>query len=147
MKISWGTGLAVVIITFLIVTIGTVLYIMTIDVNLVAENYYEQEIKYQEQIDKIERTNKLPAQVNVTVDKNLVSVVFPTIFDYKQLEGEILLFRPSNKDFDIEISIKIDSTYTQTIKHPKLFKGLWKAKINWNIKDSLYYNEEIFVIN
>lgn len=146
MKISWGTGLTIVIVTFLVATIGTVLYIMTIDVNLVADNYYEQEIKYQEQIDKIERTNLLPEQINVSVNGKIISVKFPSLFSYTEISGEIVLFRPSNKDFDVTVPIKIDSTYAQSISHPKLFKGLWKAKISWSTKNESYYNEEIIMV-
>lgn len=146
MKISWGTGLAIFISVFLLVTIGLVIYMMTIDVNLVADNYYEQEIKYQTQIDKIERTHRLPEQVNVKVNGNIVNIVFPKLFNNDVIEGEVVLFRPSDNNFDIAAPIKIDSTYILTIKHPKLVEGLWKAKINWNVGDSTYYNEEIVMI-
>ncbi len=53
-KIDWGKGITIVIILFLIITIGQVLAIhYFIDYDLVEEEYYEAEINYQDQINKI----------------------------------------------------------------------------------------------
>ena len=59
MKISWGTGIAATYIIFVLATLGMTYAMMTKNVDLVSTNYYEKEIKYQEQIDKINNTSGL----------------------------------------------------------------------------------------
>ena len=53
LQISWGTGIVIAFAIFMAVTVSTAVYMMNQDVNLVADDYYDQEIKYQQQIDRI----------------------------------------------------------------------------------------------
>ena len=58
-KFNWGTGILITIIVFMIVPIGTVVFLMNQDVDLVATDYYNKGIQHQEQIDR----HKLPEQL------------------------------------------------------------------------------------
>ena len=57
---NWGKGITLTLIAF-----GTIILSMVAicvkqdDIHLVTQNYYEEEIKYQEQIDKISNTSQL----------------------------------------------------------------------------------------
>lgn len=146
MKISWGTGLTIFIVTFLVVTIGVVLYLMTIDVNLVADDYYEQEIKYQQQIDKIERSLELKEQLNIEVIDGNIRINYPAIFDPKEIKGSILCYRPSTNRFDRNFSVATDSTFKQVIKTNLMAEGMWKVKVDWEVKGTTYFNEEIVML-
>ncbi len=56
---SWGKGIILVFVIF-ILGIGIMVYkSMTKNIDLVTSNYYEKELKYQEQIDKINNSNRL----------------------------------------------------------------------------------------
>jgi hypothetical protein len=49
---SWGKGIILVFVVF-VLGIGVLVYrSMTKNIDLVTTNYYEKELKYQEQIDK-----------------------------------------------------------------------------------------------
>ena len=42
MKISWGTGIVIGIIVFVVISITMTIIFMTQDVSLVSDNYYEK---------------------------------------------------------------------------------------------------------
>lgn len=147
LKISWGTGIVIVFIVFMSVTILTVVYMMNQDVNLVADDYYDQEIRYQEQIDRIKRTNKLDEKNIIIYDKKIVRVIIPNVFLNKNYTGEIHFYRPSDAKRDIKIPLQTDSLGMQVIPVSRLEKGLWTVKVNWIKDEDEYFAEERIFLN
>lgn len=146
MKLNWGKGIFAAYTVFMIVVLGTVAFTTTVDVDLVADDYYEQEIKYQNEIDKKNRTNQLTEQVDVILEKENVKISFPKN-SYEYISGKINFYRPSDEKLDFSLDIKIDSTVSQIIPRGKLAKGLWKVKVDWRHFNQEYLNEKIIVIN
>lgn len=142
MKISWGTGIVITIIVFMVITMSTVVYLMNQDVDLVTDDYYEKEIKYQQQIDKMERTSKLAEKPYIKQDGKTITVVFPSTLLNEELTGEIHLYRPSDSKKDILIPLRLDETGIQIIPAAALDNGLWTVKVQWNIGELDYTIEE-----
>lgn len=144
---SWETGILITIIVFMIITIGTVVFLMNQDVDLVASDYYNKGIQYQEQIDRVNRTNEMGENVLINPENGFIRLVFSKEFFLKNLNGTIQFYRPSNSKKDFALTISINTSAQQIIPTHNLDKGYWKIKINWT-KDSVeYYKESSFVIN
>jgi nitrogen fixation protein FixH len=111
-------------------------------VHLVADDYYDQEIKYQQQIDRMERTNKLDEKNIIVFNGTTVNVSIPKSLLNKNLTGEIYFYRPSDEKSDIKIQLLTDSLGLQVIPVSSLEKGLWTVKINWITGDKEYYTEK-----
>ena len=106
-KWNWGTGILLSIIIFMMILIGIVYVFMNQDVDLVTSNYYGKEIKYQKQIDKINKTNEMSKQVNIALSDKSVQLTFPdSVFD-KKASGTIYFYRPSGskKDFSVPMAV------------------------------------------
>jgi hypothetical protein len=56
MKFNWGTGIVLSFIIFAASILMIVLFPFNQKADLVSDNYYEREIKFQEQIDKMSLT-------------------------------------------------------------------------------------------
>ncbi len=147
MKISWGTGIALTIIVFMAAVISLVVYAHTLDVNLVSDNYYEQELKHQVLIDKKIRTQKLTEQLSTSLTGENIIVQFPRLFKSYEITGSIYLFRPSNRKEDLLVHLNLSSELQQIISTASLKQGLWRLKIDWTAGDSSYYNEKTIMIN
>jgi hypothetical protein len=146
LKISWGTGIVIVFVIFMSATISTAIYLMSQDVNLVADDYYDQEIKYQQQIDRIKRTKKLDEKNIITFNGSTINVKIPKSLISKDLTGEIYFYRPSDEKSDIKIPLYTDSLGLQVIPVSSLGKGLWAVKVNWLAGEMEYFVEErIFI--
>ncbi len=146
-KFNWGTGIILSIIIFMSVTISTAVYMMNQDVSLVSENYYDQAIKYQEQIDRIKRTNKLDEENILLFDGKILKITIPTNFLTKNISGEIHFYRPSDNERDIRIPLRADSLGLQVIPMGNLQDGLWKVKVNWLSGQDQYFVEKRIFIN
>ena len=70
-----------------------------------------------------------------------LQVIFPADIDYKNINGTISLYRPSNQKLDFETKISLSSPIMLIPKH-KLVSGLWEISINWNVDEISYLNKE-----
>lgn len=147
MKVSWGTGITITIVIFMAAVISLVIYAHTLDVNLVADNYYEQEIKHQSMIDKKMRAQKLSKQIKTVIEGDNIVVTFPDLFKYYEIGGTISLYRPSDRREDLLWNIDLNTELVQRIPSGTLSPGLWRLKVDWTARDSAYFNEKIIMIN
>jgi len=146
-KWNWGTGILLSIIIFMMILIGIVYVFMNQDVDLVTSNYYGKEIKYQKQIDKINKTNEMSKQVNIALSDKSVQLTFPdSVFD-KKASGTIYFYRPSGSKKDFSVPMAVSANNTQFINTSALEKGLWRIKIEWGMEGNDFYSEKSLIIN
>lgn len=146
MKFSWGTGIVVAIIVFMVITIATVIFMMNQKVDLVSDNYYEKGINYQEQIDMENRSQRLKSSVQMQIKDDLFEILFPVDFEQQTLSGEIFFYRPSDsrKDFRLQLNL---TDLRQLIPVKGLEKGFWRVQLNWNLNNKeKYYTETSFIL-
>ena len=140
-KWHWGIGIAVVYMGFVLIRIITIIISEQNDVDLIAKNYYEREIKYEERIQEIRNTKSLSEPLSVKTEKRTVTITFPKQFQNDLLRGNITFFRPSNKGMDTIISLKPDSNSVQRMQLHSLIRGYWKIQISWEYETKKYYEE------
>lgn len=146
-KFNWGTGILITIIVFMVLTISTVVYLMNQNVDLVASDYYDKGIHHQEQIDRMNRTNKMGDEVSINPEKGFIKLVLPKSFVQKSLVGSVQFYRPSNSKKDFAVALDIDTSAQQLISTQNMDKGYWKVKLNFTQDAVEYYKESSFVIN
>ncbi len=143
MKWNWGTKIALFYITFVIFTLVMVVMAFQEDYELVTEDYYEQEIKYQGKIDSKQRTKALENKLSVNIDANELNILFPQ--KEVSLSANILCFRPSDESKDLRIEFK-EFTNRVSIPLNKFSKGKYLFKIDWIANNKSFYSEEIVII-
>ena len=141
-RVNWGTGIVLAIAVFMGISISVGIFMMKQDVNLVSDDYYDKEIKYQQQIERIERTNKLEKENIISYKGSVVTIELPLKFSSKTVEGEVHFYRPSDATSDLKIPLSIDSSGIQIIPVSALEKGLWTIKVDWLILGKEYFNEK-----
>ncbi|MGD8306355.1 MAG: FixH family protein [Ignavibacteria bacterium] len=145
-RLSWGTGIVISIAVFMSITILMGIYMMNQDVNLVADDYYDQEIKYQQQIDRIDRTKRLDQDEIISFNGSVVEIGLPPKFSKKNIQGEIYFYRPSNADNDLRIPLSVDSIGVQLIPVTAIERGLWTVKIRWEYLGEEYFDERRIIL-
>jgi hypothetical protein len=141
---NWGYRIAIGFTAFCLVTIGVTIYLMNQKVDIVTDNYYEKELKYQEQLDKVARTRALKESVEITNTGKELIIKFPNLPDKNQSKDLISLYRPSDDSKDVKIPVLTDTSRIQVVSVDRLVKGYWKVKINWTSGGSEYYYESVF---
>ncbi len=148
MKINWGTGLAIVMVLFIAFIMYFVVKISTdkkYDYDLVTEEYYKKEMVYQQEIDAEENSNSLESKITGEKVADGYLLTFPKNIDYSKIEGNVFLYRPSNKQLDFQLPLKISSP-SLLIPDQRLVAGRWNTIVQWNYegKDYLYKNEIVY---
>lgn len=146
MKINWGKGIVITIlcfITFIMYFVITMSTDKTFSYDLVTEDYYQQELKFQEEINARQNVADLKEKLSIKKTKEGLQIKFPAAFLSKKIKGKVSLYRPSNKKLDFEIPISISNNYL-LVPESRLLDGRWNIKILWKMKGKDYlYKEEI----
>jgi nitrogen fixation protein FixH len=145
----WGIGIAVLYGSFVLFILAIVALASFQHFDLVEDHYYDKELVYQKHIDMINRTNALVERPTIRVHEQTHEVIltFPMSIPHDQVNGLIILYRPSGSVMDVTVSIKLDSANQQHVAIEKLPAGFWKAKVEWRVGDDEYYLEDSFFIN
>ena len=141
---NWGARITVSFIVFAMVIFTMVFISMNQDINLVAEDYYKQEIEYEDQIQRERNTQSLEEPPVITLDRNAQQAVisFPEELTGQIKEGYIHLYRPSDSRLDKRFKLALDDQGIQRISMKGQNKGMWKAKLYWEDYDLEYYQEK-----
>lgn len=146
MKFNWGTGIFILYAGFALATLALVAFAMTKKVDLVTDNYYDKELKYEEQIQKQKNLDTLAEKPNVEILKDNIKVTFPPVFIKESLSGSFHFYRPSDSGKDFETEIKLDTNNEQLFNTSNFAKGMWKLKITWSYNGNGFYTEKSFFI-
>lgn len=118
------------------------------DPELVRPDYYEQEIAYQKQIDRLSRTAAVRSEVSVAYDlaKAEVALRIPAAHLVAKPTGTIHFYRPSNAKLDFDLPLVVDATGTQNVPTTKLQAGLWKVRVSWTSDGQEYFHDQSLVL-
>mgnify|MGYP000176857450 CR=1 FL=1 len=145
MKINWGTAIVIAFVGFISFIMYFVISMSTdkkFDHDLVTEDYYQQELKYQEDIDKIENSKKLNENISWIKTEQGILLSFPKNLSPENIKGNVFLYRPSNKQLDFEMPISL-SNHNLLIPDNRLLDGRWNIKVDWNYNtDAFMYKNE-----
>lgn len=136
---DWGKGITLSLIVFGIIMISMVtICVKQDDLHLVTQNYYEEEIKYQDHIDKMVNASHLDHEVLVYDNQlKIVDLHLPV-----GAKGTLHLFRPSDARLDQKISFDISDQAVNSVNVKDLKPGYWRVKLTWFENGVGYFKEE-----
>lgn len=147
-KSYWGIAIAIIYGSFVVAVVGVVIASRFQQVDLVSKDYYDKEVRYQEQINRQKATQELGYQLQSKYDKGNGSLAlrFPDGIDAAGVSGHAVLFRPSNASLDKKFELAVPVDREQLFNCGKLVPGLWKLKVEWQLDTlQLFHEQEIYV--
>lgn len=131
---NWGYSIILACLVFIAFIMSMVVVSMQQDINLVAKDYYKEELAYQKRIDQLNNGINLKNPVNVSFQKQgrVTKITFPEIFKGKDIKGSIEFFRPSDASKDFTLPLHLASNNEQIIGMEGKSSGLWKVLISWS---------------
>tara|TARA_R110000850_G_scaffold199117_3_gene325310 strand:+ start:167 stop:628 length:462 start_codon:yes stop_codon:yes gene_type:complete len=146
MKINWGTGMVLAMIGFISFIMFFVIKMSTNDKyqhDLVTEDYYQQELKVQGNMEREQKGNKLSQNIRLKQTEEGILIIFPDSLNISDITGKVFLYRPSNKQFDFETPISL-SNQNLLIPDNRLLGGRWNLTVDWQYKGNSYrFKKEI----
>jgi hypothetical protein len=136
-----GKWIVVVFILFA-AFIGTLVTVcVREDISLVAKDYYNQELVYQEQISRMNNAAALTEKPNIIVTQDFIRVTFDSLSFVEH--GKLDLFCPSDSKMDRSFEIQESDDQQFTYALTGLKSGMYRVKLLWSMAGKDYYQEEI----
>ena len=144
----WPLGIILTLVVFFAGTVGLIVMACSQRVDLVSPDYYERELKFQGQIDRVERTHRAPSQATVAYDAagKCITVSLPTDQAGREVTGHIELYRPSAAGMDRAVDLHPDANGVQRLDAAHLAPGLWKVRVSWTVGDQDYFLDQKVVV-
>lgn len=144
---NWGTGIAIAMILAASAMIFLVYKSYQVDYYLVEKDYYAAELQYDKKKAATQNASELSEAVSIHQNDGFIIIQFPKECIGKSYDGELVLYRPSDKNKDIEVPFELDEDGIVMISDTKLVNGKYILKGNWMMDDKEYHTEQSFFYN
>ncbi|WP_405247455.1 FixH family protein [Cellulophaga sp. Asnod2-G02] len=144
MKINWGTGVVIAFVCFISFILFFVIRMNMDDKanhDLVTEEYYQEEIGYQKEIDAVKNANHNSKKISLQKTTEGLEISFPENLNNKEIKGTVSLYRPSNKHLDFDFPISLSDSHL-LVPDKRLLEGRWDIKIYWKYQNEEYLHKE-----
>ncbi len=138
---SWGIRIAILYSAFVVMILFLVFKTMNEKIDLVSPDYYQKELKFQEQIDRQTQSASLSEQPAIEIMENNIAIKFPGSVANENITGTIKFYRPSDSSKDFSTAMQVDSSGIQIVPSEKFITGIYEAQMTWSAGGKNYYNE------
>ncbi len=138
---NWGNKIALVITLFVSGILFMVFKAGTYNTDLVATDYYEQELQYQKVIDAGERAGNLSEAVKVNQQAHQLEILLPQEMQGKTVNANIWLYCVADKTKDRRKKMQSSNgkLFMETLPENK---GAYEIKLDWESEGVSYYFKE-----
>jgi nitrogen fixation protein FixH len=143
-KNLWPFAIILAFVLFISGTVCLVIMACSHRVDLVSNNYYDQEIRFQSHIDQVRRTQALAAPASVVYDstRQRITIALPREQTHQAIAGQIQLYRPSAASLDRRFELHPDSQGVQQLDASGLVPGFWKVRLLWTADGKDYFMDQ-----
>ncbi len=144
----WPWAIIASFALFIAGTVGLVIMACAQRGDLVSDNYYEEELKFQTQLDRANSAARLGSTASMTYqpERRLILVALPADQAQRQPRGTITFYRPSAAGLDRKVPLKLDSAGRQSIDSTGLQVGPWQVRVAWTAGEQDFFIERKLVI-
>jgi hypothetical protein len=141
MKLSWGYKIMFVYIAFVAAMGFLVLKASSQKFDLVTNDYYDQELKYQQVIDQAANSSRLSAPVTIERNKDELRIRFPEEMKNKKKLVDFYLYYAADAKKDFRKSFELnENELVQAL--PFGMRGMYELKLSWQAEGVKYYFEK-----
>jgi hypothetical protein len=116
--------------------------------DLVSVDYYEREVRYQTQLDAMNRSQTLAATTVVSFEPAQQAIVITLPAANSQgAKGSIHLYRPSDARLDRQFPLALNADGIQRLDANTLSDGLWKVRVQWKMDGQEFFIEQPVIVN
>ena len=143
----WPIVLTIFFILLISGLVTLIIFSSTQHVDLVRADYYEEEIRYQDQLDRLQRTGTMGESIHVSYDpiQQCIRLQLP-LAHAAESAGSIHLYRPSDARLDQHLPLSLDPHGSQTVDARQLRSGLWKVRLQWTLDGKEYFVDRPLVL-
>lgn len=143
----WPLGIIAAFGLFFIGMAGVVVIASTHREHLVNANYYEQELKFQGQINAAARAQKSGATIIYDASVSSVIIAIPSAGSARKLSGTVEFYRPSAPELDREFKLEPNAEGKRVVNVSGFAAGLWQVRVRWHAGNEDYFLQKKISVN
>lgn len=144
----WPIALTALFIVFALYLAGFIVWAVGQKQDLVTEDYYDREVRYQEQLDRLNRTATLAAESKASFDAVTKKILLTLPAHHAATAtGRIQFYRPANARLDHVLPLALSPGGAQVLDGSKLAPGLWKVRVQWQVGGEDFYFDQSVIVN
>lgn len=125
-KLNFGTGIAIALVTFIAFILTLAISLISTKVDLQQENYYSEDLIYQDKIDALKNGNYHQLIQRIDIDKQNIILA---LSDEQIENGKLRFFRPN--DDKLDQSFSFEETKTLIIPLNLFQKGKYDVEFEY----------------
>ncbi len=140
-RVSWGTGMALVYGIFASSTVAVVVFAMSRPVDLVSPDYYQRSLEQDRRMAAVANARALGAAFELVVDEGARAIVIRLPPEHERTAaGIVTLYRPSDAAADRRVPFE-PLAGRQRVNVADLAAGRWMVQIEWTAEGRPFYAE------
>ena len=137
-RISWGTKIALLYSGFVVMIVTLVIATFYNKSELVADDYYQQEVSFQQRLNATLAASGLQQPVSLEASATQVTLRLPQSFNGKSVEADIHFYAPANAAADRRFKQTI-SFNEMVFDRISLEKAFYEVRVSWTADHVSYY--------
>ncbi len=144
----WPYGITAFLVLFFGCVVSFGIFAVRQRVDLVRVDYYEEELRYGKQYDRLSRTKALehPMSVAHLAQAHQIALQLPPEHASNGAKGTIQFYRPSDARLDREVPLATTASGMQLLDASTLQAGLWRIRVSWQSGGNEYFHASKVVI-
>ena len=112
--------------------------------DLVRSDYYKEEVRFQSQLDRLDRTAPIRSAIAIQYDaaRSELTLRLPGAALPPQPAGRIQFYRPSDASVDLAVPLTLTEKGEQRLDVGALRGGQWKIRVQWIAAAQEYFFEQ-----
>ncbi len=145
----WPLGIVAAFVLFAAGTAALVVTASRRHSELVATDYYDQEIAFQQRLDELRRTEPFATEIAVDwkASPERIRLSLPKTHAAAGLTGRVAFYRPSDAGRDRTVPLRPDAAGRQDVRAQNLASGLWRVRLEWESGGQQYFAERRLVVS
>lgn len=139
MKLNWGTGIAITLMLFAGLMSFMVYKATQQDFDLVSEDYYAEEIEFQEVIDQKVNASKLRDKASLELTNEGIYLILPADLMERLKDISVHMYYEQEADQDFQFTEEKTMANRFEVPFRQLYKGKWIAKVKVRCEGVDYY--------
>ena len=137
---NWGKGIIIAFVLFISFIVSMVYIAFTRDADLVRDDYYENELAFDETKEKRQNFKNSGYNINIEQMESGVVISFPD--ELKTQNGRIIFYRPDKKKYDKEFDLNLNEQNEQVLEYEHFKEGYYDLSIEWSDGKRSYLFED-----
>jgi hypothetical protein len=143
---NWGYKILIGFSTFVIAMLCMVGVAMKQSNEMIDDNYYDKELKYQDKIDASNNLSAVAEKLSITDSGDVVVLQLPLATIGNNTTGTIECIRSAAQNKDVKMRLQVDATGKQVLPKTLFINGVYQLRLDWITNGTSYFHQQVLKI-